>query len=331
MHLLLILDGYGIAEDPSVSAVDAADTPFLDTLFETYPHSTLEASGLAVGLPNGQMGNSEVGHMNLGAGRVVYQDITRIDQAIEHGSFFDNNVLQDAVAHAKQNGTKLHLLGLFSDGGVHSTLSHATALLKMAATAGLNEDHVWLHAFTDGRDTDPNGGLGYLDTFQREAKAIGVGRVADLIGRYYAMDRDNRWERTQRAFDLLVHGKGEQAAGPREALEASYEAGVTDEFVEPVVFEDTAHARIEDGDAVVFFNFRTDRARQLCRALTSPSFEGFERDPLDLHMVTFTRYDEDFDYPVAFPKVNLSDTLGEVVARSGGTQLRAAETEKYPH
>jgi 2,3-bisphosphoglycerate-independent phosphoglycerate mutase len=338
-HLLLILDGFGIAEDPSVSAIDHAKKPYLDSLFEQYPHSTLQASELAVGLPEGQMGNSEVGHMNLGAGRVVYQEITRIDKAIEDGEFFDNDVLKAAAQHAKDNDANLHFMGLFSDGGVHSHLRHLYGLLKLAKREGLDAEQVVVHAFTDGRDTDPKGGAGYVREFQQQADEIGVGQIGTIVGRYYAMDRDNRWPRTKAAYCLLTASCASDFASdvfddPAEALEASYEKGVTDEFVEPIHIRNTPP--IKDGDAVVFFNFRADRARQLVRALTDPEFDEFKRGtegnrPLDLHVVQFTPYDEDFDLPIAFPKVNLEDTLGAVIEKAGLTQLRAAETEKYPH
>ncbi|MEM1041237.1 MAG: 2,3-bisphosphoglycerate-independent phosphoglycerate mutase [Bacteroidota bacterium] len=338
-HLLLILDGYGIAEDPSVSAIDAAETPFLDYLFDTYPRSTLDASGLAVGLPEGQMGNSEVGHTNLGAGRVVYQEITRIDQDIADGAFLGNEEAAAAARHAKENGSVLHLIGLFSDGGVHSHLRHLYALLNLAKHGGLGPEQVVVHAFTDGRDTDPQGGARYVRQFQQQAEAIGVGRIGTVVGRYFAMDRDNRWERTKIGYCLLAAACTSDFASdvfddPAEALEASYAKGVTDEFVEPIRIRGTPP--VADGDAVVFFNFRADRARQLTRAFTDEAFNHFERGtpgnrPLDLRYVTFTPYDEAFDLPIAFPKVNLTDTLGEVVAKAGLTQLRAAETEKYPH
>ncbi len=329
-HLLLILDGYGIAEDPSVSAIDAARKPYLDHLFATYPHSTLEASGRAVGLPVGQMGNSEVGHMNLGAGRIVDQDITRIDKAIEDGSFFGNAVLRDSVRHAKTLGTTLHLLGLFSGGGVHSHVDHLFALLELARREGLSKDHVVLHAFTDGRDTDPHGGGEYVRQFQAKAAEIGVGRIGSIVGRYFAMDRDNRWPRTKLAYDLLTRGVGGRFENPIDALDASYAEGVTDEFVQPILLSDSP--RIENGDAVIFFNFRSDRARQITRALTDEVFDDFDRgERLDVQYTTFTSYHKDFHHPVAFPKVDLTDTLGEVISRNGLSQLRAAETEKYPH
>ncbi len=329
-HLLLILDGYGIAEDPSVSAIDAAKKPYLDHLFATYPHSTLEASGRAVGLPEGQMGNSEVGHMNLGAGRVVDQDITRIDKAIEDGSFFGNDVLSDAVDHAKACGSTLHLIGLFSDGGVHSHIRHIFALLELAKRKGLEGNRVVLHVFTDGRDTDPQAGVKYVRKFQMKAEKIGVGRIGSIVGRYFAMDRDNRWPRTKKAYDLLTKGVSEEFDDPVQALEASYASGVTDEFVEPIQI--AGAPRIQNGDAVLFFNFRSDRARQITRALTDEVFNGFDRgERLDLHYATFTSYRKEFQHPVAFPKVDLTDTLGEVISRSGFSQLRAAESEKYPH
>jgi 2,3-bisphosphoglycerate-independent phosphoglycerate mutase len=328
-HILIILDGYGIAEDPSVSAIDAAEKPFLDSLFEAWPHATLEASGLEVGLPAGQMGNSEVGHMNLGAGRVVYQDITRIDKAIADGEFYDNQVLGASMDRVAGTTRRLHLLGLFSDGGVHSQLDHLVALLRLAARKGLGPDQVWIHAFTDGRDTDPEGGLEYVRRLEKAAAEIGVGRIASIIGRYYAMDRDNRWPRIKLAYDLLVHGTGKEAASAEEALQSSYTEGVTDEFVKPVIL--SRDGLIRDGDEAIFFNFRADRARELCLALTDEAFDGFERTPPALNLSTFTRYHASFDFPVAFPKVNLTQTLGQVIAEHGGTQLRAAETEKYPH
>ncbi len=336
-HLLLILDGFGIAEDPSVSAIDAAEKPYLDSLFARYPHSTLQASGLAVGLPEGQMGNSEVGHMNLGAGRVVYQEITRIDKDIAEGGFFENAVMREAVAHVMANESRLHLMGLFSDGGVHSHLRHLYPILDLAKREGL--DDVIVHAFTDGRDTDPKGGADYVRQFQQQAAEIGIGRIGTIVGRYYAMDRDNHWQRTKAAYCLLTAACTSDFASdvfddPVAALEASYAQGITDEFVEPTRI--AGSPPIADGDAVVFFNFRSDRARQIVRALTDLTFDHFDRGtpgnrPLDLHLVQFTPYDADFKLPIAFPKVNLTDTLGEIVARAGRSQLRAAETEKYPH
>ncbi len=331
-HLLLILDGYGIAEDPSVSAIEAARKPFLDRLFAEAPQSTLEASGRAVGLPAGQMGNSEVGHTNLGAGRVVDQDITRIDKAVEDGSIYENAALRAAVQHAHANGARLHLLGLVSTGGVHSHLRHLAALLDLAAREGMDADKVVVHAFTDGRDTDPQAGAAYVRQVEAAIEAAGVGVVGSVVGRYWAMDRDHRWERTEKAYRLLTEGVGTSYEDPAAYLEASYAAGVTDEFVEPGVLGDGAGTRVEGGDAVVFFNFRSDRGRQLTQALTDPAFDGFDRGPLlDLYYLTMTPYSAAFKVPVAFEKQDLQDTLGEVISRAGLTQLRAAETEKYPH
>lgn len=333
-HILIILDGYGKAVDPSVSAIDAANKPFLDHLFATYPHSTLEASGLAVGLPEGQMGNSEVGHMNLGAGRVVYQDITRIDKEISEGAFFENTVLKAAMHHAKTKRTNLHLMGLFSDGGVHASDNHLVALLEMAKREGLAQDQVNVHCFTDGRDTDPHGSLGYMNDFLQTAAKIGVGKVRSIIGRYYAMDRDNRWERTSLAYDLLVHGAGKKMEDPIQALKESHVAGITDEFMKPVLItdENNRSPRIAPGDAVICFNFRSDRMRQISRPFLFEDFSGFVADYLeDLYYCTFTSYDQTFKVPVAFPKVDIVAPLGEVISKAGFSQLRAAETEKYPH
>lgn len=328
--LLLILDGYGIAEDPSVSAIDAADTPYMDHLLATRPHATLEASGRAVGLPEGQMGNSEVGHMNLGAGRIVDQDITRIDKAIEEGAFFANDALRSVMETAKERDSRVHLLGLVSDGGVHSSLEHLKALIELAKREGLSGDDVVVHAFTDGRDTDPHGGVGYLKDLERTLADEGVGVVGSVVGRYFAMDRDRRWDRTKRAFDLLVAGKGIVVETPVEGIEASYANDVTDEFVEPIRIDDTP--RIQSGDVVLFFNFRADRVRQIVRAFTEDDFSGFDVSSRpDTAFFSFTPYHHDFTFPVAFPKPDLQDTLGEVVSRAGLTQLRAAETEKYPH
>ena len=325
-HMLMILDGYGIAEDPSVSAIEKAHKPFLDELFAKYPHGTLEASGRPVGLPPGQMGNSEVGHMNLGAGRIVNQEITRIDLAIEDGSIFENEVLVKAAKHARS--TRLHLMGLFSDGGVHSHISHLIALCKLASRQGLVREQVCVHAFTDGRDSDPHGGARYAQEFETEAGHLG--RLVTVIGRYHAMDRDRRWERTQKAYQMLVHGEGQSCESAASAFESSYAAGITDEFIEPHVIEQTP---IADGDAVVFFNFRADRGRQLVNACTQkPTDAQFEVVPFErLYFATLTPYDKTFGLPVAFDKIDLEETLGEIIANAGLRQLRVAETEKYPH
>ena len=325
-HLLIILDGYGVADDPSVSAIDKADTPFLDHLFARYPHGTLEASGRPVGLPPGQMGNSEVGHMNLGAGRIVNQDITRIDLAIEDGSIFRNEVLIDATRCART--AHLHLMGLFSDGGVHSHMNHLIALCKLAREQGLSREQVCVHAFTDGRDADPHGGIHYAQQFEKEAGHLA--RLVTVIGRYHAMDRDQRWERTQKAYQMLVHGEGQIQKNIVSVFRDSYEAGITDEFIEPHIIE---LVPVMDGDSVIFYNFRADRGRQLVNALTqNPTDAQFEVIPFKkLRVCTLTPYDKMFGLPVAFDKVDLKHTLGEVISDAGLRQLRVAETEKYPH
>jgi 2,3-bisphosphoglycerate-independent phosphoglycerate mutase len=329
--LFMILDGYGLGKDPSVSAISRAKQPFLDELFSTKPWTWAHASGEYVGLPEGQMGNSEVGHMNIGAGRVVWQDITRIDHAIKEGHIFVNETLINLMAYTKDNNKKLHILGLFSDGGVHSHLRHLYALLKIARDQNLEE--VYVHAFMDGRDTPPRNGVKYVQEFQAKAKEIGVGKLATITGRYYAMDRDNRWDRTEIAYRMLTQGKGKYFADPVEAVESSYAEDKTDEFILPVVL--TANnqpvAIIENGDAVLFFNFRTDRPRQLTIALTDPDFEEFKRDLLKLEYVTMTPYHKEFTFPVIFKPQSLDNTLGEYIAAEGLSQLRIAETEKYPH
>ena len=325
-HILIILDGYGLAVDPEVSAINQARKPFLDSLFDKYPHSTLEASGRPVGLPPGQMGNSEVGHMNLGAGRIVNQEITRVDLAIETGTFFQNDVLLQAAEHARTG--RLHLFGLFSDGGVHSHLSHLVALCELAKRNGLSRDQVCVHAFTDGRDAAPEGGAGYVEEFETQCSR--TARIVSVIGRYHSMDRDRRWDRTEKAYKLLTQCQGQRHDSARQALQASYAQGITDEFVEPCVIEPVA---VEDGDAVVFFNFRADRGRQLVSAFTQWEGDGpfAVKSFQDLFFATLTPYDHTFGLPVAFDKVNLEQTMGEVLASAGLRQLRVAETEKYPH
>ncbi len=327
--LLVILDGYGLAENPDVSAIDRADTPFLDRLFDTWPHTSLSASGSDVGLPDGQFGNSEVGHMNIGAGRVVPQELSRINRAIEEGRFSGNEVLTEAMEEASAAG-RLHIMGLFSEGGVHSHNDHLYALLEMASVHGI--DDVFVHAFTDGRDTSPTGGAGYARRFLERSGEIGCGTLASLVGRYYAMDRDGRWERTRKAYDLLVRGEGEPFRDPAEALEEAYREEITDEFMEPMLLEDTPESRICDGDVVLFYNIRGDRARQLTRAFLEEEFEPFPAESLDLRYVTFTQYDENFERArVAFPPEPIRNTLGEVVSGRHLDQLRIAETEKYAH
>lgn len=324
---LIILDGWGIAKNLEVSAIDKAQTPFVDSLYHQYPNTRLGASGLSVGLPDGQMGNSEVGHMNLGAGRVVYQDLVKINMAVEDGSLAQEPVLQQALAQAKNSGKKLHFIGLLSDGGVHSHIQHLKGLVSAASDAGLNT--VYVHAFMDGRDTDPKGGLGYMADLEQHLAEHG-GKVGSVVGRYFAMDRDKRWERVRKAYDLLVKGKGTHYPSAQACLEANYAAGVTDEFIEPGLID--ANSLIENGDVVVCFNFRTDRGRQITMALTQMDFPEEEMKVLDLHYVTLTRYDDTFKgVQVIYEKDNLSDTLGEVISKAGRTQVRIAETEKYPH
>jgi 2,3-bisphosphoglycerate-independent phosphoglycerate mutase len=328
--LLIILDGYGLAENSDVSAIDKAKKPFIDSLFENYPHSKLSASGKDVGLPEGQFGNSEVGHLNIGAGRIVPQELTRVNTAIEDGSFFKNDALTTAFEKAKRKG-RVHIMGLFSDGGVHSHNNHLFALLEFAQKAGIRNTYV--HAFTDGRDTSPHGGKEYVEEFQKKADEIGSGKIASIVGRYYAMDRDNRWERTNLAYDLLIHGKGQQFDNPEEALQASYDEDITDEFVKPKLIDSSPDSRIHKDDVVIFYNIRGDRARQITRALTESDFDKFEvKENLNLHYTTFTSYDDTFDHvEVAYPPLELKNTLGEVVSKKGLNQLRIAETEKYPH
>lgn len=328
--LLIILDGFGLAKNPEVSAIEKAHKPFIDSLFQNNPHSKLSASGRDVGLPDGQFGNSEVGHLNIGAGRIVPQELTRVNAAIEDGSFFENDALVEAFEKAQQRG-RIHIMGLFSDGGVHSYNDHLFALLRFAKSAGI--DDTFIHAFTDGRDTSPHGGIEYVEEFQKEAQKIGTGKIASIVGRYYAMDRDNRWDRTKLAYDLLVRGKGNHFNDPRQALQTSYDKDITDEFVKPKLIDDTPESRIQKNDVVIFYNIRGDRARQITRAFTDKDFEQFDVDHhLNLHYLTFTSYDDTFDnVEVAYPPLEITHTLGEVVSKHHLKQLRIAETEKYPH
>ena len=328
--LLVILDGFGIAENPEVSAVDKAEKPFFDSLIKKYPNAQLSASGESVGLPDGQFGNSEVGHLNIGAGRIVWQELTRINKSIREGEFFENPALKQAFGNARERG-RIHFMGLFSDGGVHSHNNHLFALLEMAKRE--NIENAFIHAFTDGRDTSPHGGAKYLKEFEQKADEIGKGIMASVVGRYFAMDRDNRWERTQKAYDLLVHGKGEKVNSADEAFKKSYAAGITDEFIEPFAVNTDENSRIQKGDVVVFYNIRGDRARQITKALFRVGDLPFETPDLNLHYVTFTAYDDTFNpfVNVAFPPVRLKNTLGEYVSSLGLKQLRIAETEKYPH
>ena len=327
--VLLILDGFGIGAHDKGNAVYAASTPRLDRIFSENPHTELSASGLDVGLPDGQMGNSEVGHMNLGAGRVVFQDLPRISLAVENGSFFENEAYLRAVRTARARGKSLHLLGLLSDGGVHSHIEHLYALIEMAKRAGLKS--VYIHAFLDGRDVPPKSGSGYVRALRDKCAFLGCGSIATLQGRFYAMDRDKRWDRLQRAYNALVRGEGRKASDPAQAVEDSYADGVTDEFVEPVICD--GNGVIRPGDSVIFFNFRPDRAREMTWALTGHMPEGAEMDtvPLDLTYVCTTQYDEALPLPVAFPPERIERTFGEYIASLGLKQLRIAETEKYAH
>ncbi|HYF67324.1 MAG TPA: 2,3-bisphosphoglycerate-independent phosphoglycerate mutase [Ohtaekwangia sp.] len=329
--VLMILDGWGIAKNKAVSAIDKARTPFVDSLYGKYANSTLEASGLAVGLPAGQMGNSEVGHMNIGAGRVVYQDLVRVNKAIEDRELNDNPVLNEAFAYAKKNNKSVHYIGLVSDGGVHSHVEHLKGLITIAHEKGVK--NLFVHAFTDGRDTDPKGGLGYVREIVEHLNKTS-GKLASIIGRYYAMDRDKRWERVKLAYDLLVKGIGEKATDPLKAIQQSYDKNVTDEFIQPIVMTSGNQpvGTIQEGDVVLCFNFRTDRGRQITQALTQQDFPEAEMKKLSLHYVTLTNYDDSFqNVNVIFDKDNLEKTLGEVVADAGKKQIRIAETEKYPH
>lgn len=327
--LLAILDGFGIAENKDVSAIDSADISFFKHLVNTYPNSTLEASGESVGLPDGQFGNSEVGHLNIGAGRIVWQELSRVNKDIREGTFYKNPVLLDAVEKAKANG-RIHIMGLFSDGGVHSHNEHLYALLELCKRNGL--DDVNVHAFTDGRDTSPNGGAHYLEEFEAKAKEIGVGKIASIVGRYYAMDRDKRWERIKLTYDLLIKGTGESFNTAAEVFEASYANEITDEFIKPAKIGDAENSRIKKGDVVLFYNIRGDRAREITVALSDPSFDAFETEDLELNYYSFTQYAKEYNWvSVAYPPVNLANTLGEVVAKHQRRQLRIAETEKYPH
>ncbi|MEQ8470106.1 MAG: 2,3-bisphosphoglycerate-independent phosphoglycerate mutase [Marinoscillum sp.] len=330
--ILIILDGWGIATDKQVSAIDKANTPFVDSLYGKYPNSTLEASGLAVGLPEGQMGNSEVGHMNIGAGRVVYQDLVKINNAASDGSLAKEKELVAAFDYAKKNNKSIHFIGLLSDGGVHSHIKHLKGLLT-AAEAN-NCENVFVHAFTDGRDCDPKSGKGFIAELEQHMTKS-TGKVASITGRYFAMDRDKRWERVKLAYDAMVNGVGEvQSQNLTESIQASYDAGVTDEFIKPIIHTEGGKpvAKIEAGDVVMCFNFRTDRGREITQVLTQEDFAEHGMKKLDLYYLTMTNYDDTFKgVKVVFDKDNLQQTLGEVLANHGKKQIRIAETEKYPH
>lgn len=331
---LLILDGLGYGKSDNSNAVKAANTPFLDQILTTYPNSKLEASGEAVGLPEGQMGNSEVGHMNLGAGRVVFQELGRINKAAREQAFQKDPTIQAAFEYALANKKNVHFMGLLSDGGVHGHIDHLKALCDAAKAAQLDSDQVFIHAFLDGRDTDPKGGIDYVNELTDHLKNTS-GTLASAIGRYYAMDRDNRWERIQLAYNLLTQGAGTPSQDLAESIRASYDQDITDEFVKPIVMVDDQgqpKAKIQEGDVVICFNFRTDRGREITIALTQQKFPEYGMQPIPLYYVTMTAYDETFkDIKVIFRKENLTHTLGQTLSEHNKTQVRIAETEKYPH
>jgi len=327
--ILIILDGWGLNHDPSISAIEAADTPYFDGLWHNHPHATLVTHGEDVGLPDGQMGNSEVGHLNIGAGRIIYQELARINKSIREGDLEKNAILHKALSAS--TGT-VHLIGLVSDGGVHSHINHLIALSHICRSAYTGP--ICIHAFTDGRDVDPKSGLGFIQQIQKVTDTVDI-PIASIIGRYYAMDRDKRWERTKLAYDLLVHGKGEATMDMVAAIRASYEDGITDEFIRPLILVDQQGiptGTIKDGDTVIFFNFRTDRPRQLTEVLSQTEVPDYEMQPLKIRMVTMAQYDSSYKHiDTLFPETDIRGTLGEYLADAGKTQLRVAETEKYPH
>jgi 2,3-bisphosphoglycerate-independent phosphoglycerate mutase len=330
--ILMILDGWGKSPDPKVSAIDNANTPFIDSLYTKYPNASLRTDGLHVGLPEGQMGNSEVGHMNLGAGRIVYQDLVKVNLAVKNKTLNDEKVLVDAFTYAKDNNKDVHFLGLLSDGGVHSHISHLFGLLEAANAFGLTKTFV--HAFTDGRDVDPKSGYGFLTALEEKLEKTNS-KLATVTGRYYAMDRDKRWERIKLAYDAMVNGVGELSTNVTESMALNYKNDVTDEFIKPIIMVDDNKepvATIKDGDVVIFFNFRTDRGRELTEALSQKDFHEQNMHKLNLHYVTLTNYDYSFkNINVVFNKDNLTETLGEVLEKNNKKQIRIAETEKYPH
>lgn len=324
---LIILDGWGIGDKSSSDAIYNSETPFMDSLLENYPNARLGTSGENVGLPNGQMGNSEVGHLNIGAGRIVYQELTRINKSIKDGDFFENQVLLEAFQKAQDEKVDLHFFGLVSKGGVHSSQEHLYALCDMSKKFDIK--NIFIHAFTDGRDCDPKSGLGFMQELETKIEKSNV-KIASVTGRYFAMDRDNRWERIKKGYDVMVRGKGIEANSASEAIQTSYENGITDEFIEPVSLEKSG--LIKENDVAICFNFRTDRPREISIALTQQNFPEYEMEALRLNYYTMTNYDSTFkNVNVVFEKDNLSNTLGEVVAKNNRTQVRIAETEKYPH
>ena len=325
---LIILDGYGIAKDKKQSAIDAANTPVMDSIMANCPNNIIHASGLDVGLPDGQMGNSEVGHTNIGAGRIVYQELTRITKSIGDGDFFENEAFMAAIENVNRSGGALHLMGLLSDGGVHSHNTHLYALIELAKKKGVED--VYVHCFLDGRDVAPTSGADFIAELSNEMAKIGVGKIATVMGRYYAMDRDNRWERVKKAYDAMALGEGEKASDAEAAVRKSYEADVTDEFVLPTVIDGAK--KISEGDSIIFFNFRPDRAREITRTFVDEAFDGFERKFFDVYFVCMTQYDKSMPkVDVAFKPTSLTNTFGEYISSKGLTQLRIAETEKYAH
>ncbi|MER3373506.1 MAG: 2,3-bisphosphoglycerate-independent phosphoglycerate mutase [Allomuricauda sp.] len=330
--ILMILDGWGKSPDPKVSAIAQANTPFVDSLYTQYPNANLLTDGMNVGLPEGQMGNSEVGHMNLGAGRIVYQDLAKINKAVKEDTLKQEKVLKDAFEYAKTNNKAVHFLGLVSDGGVHSHIDHLKALIKAANDSGVEKS--FIHAFTDGRDVDPKSGKGFLIDLTHFCSDKNT-KLATVVGRYYAMDRDKRWERVKLAYDVMVNAEGEKVQDIGNAMQKSYNDGVTDEFIKPLVLTDSDNqplAKITEGDVIIFFNFRTDRGRELTLALNQQDFHEQNMHKMDLYYVTMTNYDDSFKgIKVVYDKENIKDTLGEVLAKNGKKQIRIAETEKYPH
>ena len=331
--LLAILDGWGLGKDPKISAIDQARTPFMDSFYQKFPHTTLEASGMAVGLPAGQMGNSEVGHMNLGAGRVVYQNLVKLNMAVENKTLGKEPAILSAFQYAQENNAAVHFIGLCSDGGVHSHINHLKGLLSAAKDFGLR-DNVFVHAFTDGRDCDPHSGKGFITDLQSFMNQ-NVGKLATIVGRYYAMDRDKRWERVKLAYDVMVNATGAPAQDAVEAIQKSYDEGISDEFLKPIVCIDEHQnpiAKIKDGDVVFCFNFRTDRGREITEVLSQQDFPDFGMHKLSLHYITMTNYDSEFKgVQVVFDEEVLTHTLGEILEANGKRQIRTAETEKYPH
>lgn len=327
----MILDGWGITQNPEVSAIAKAKTPFIDSLYGKYPHGQLRTDGMNVGLPEGQMGNSEVGHINLGAGRIIYQELAKINLAVQNNTLSEEKVLRNAFAYAKSNNKNIHFIGLVSDGGVHSHINHLKGLLNSAKQARV--ENVFVHAFTDGRDVDPHSGKGFIEELQKHLEITG-GKLASIVGRYYAMDRDKRWERTKTAYDLLVYGVGNHSTNALQSIQESYDRGISDEFIKPIVLTENKApvATIQPEDVVIFFNFRTDRGRQLTEVLTQKHFHEFNMATLPLHFVTMTNYDDTFkNIHVIYNKENITETLGEIISKAGKKQIRIAETEKYPH